>query len=58
MVEEKEQQRYTKRRRLAWDVPTQQEGQVRQQPVLCRHNSPPKREDDREGHYTYTLGRI
>ncbi|KAF5797760.1 putative dual-specificity kinase CMGC-CLK family [Helianthus annuus] len=56
MVEEKEQQRYTKRRRLAWDVPTQQEGQVRQQPVLCRHNSPPKREDDREGHYTYTLG--
>ncbi|KAK9079797.1 hypothetical protein SSX86_001470 [Deinandra increscens subsp. villosa] len=59
MVEEKEQQHNTKRRRLAWDVavsPTdQQEAQVRQ-PELCRRISPPKREDDRDGHYTYGLG--
>ncbi|KAI7730799.1 hypothetical protein M8C21_021398 [Ambrosia artemisiifolia] len=57
-----EQQRNTKRRRLAWDVaasPTeqqqQQEGKVRKI-ELSRHNSPPKREDDREGHYMYSLG--
>ncbi|KAI3522461.1 hypothetical protein L1887_00245 [Cichorium endivia] len=59
MVEEKEQQHNTKRRRLTWDVAAspaeQQEAEVRQ-PVSFRHISPPKREDDREGHYTYTLG--
>ncbi|CAI9289062.1 unnamed protein product [Lactuca saligna] len=55
MVEEKEQQHNKKRRRLTWDVAAspaeQQEAEVRQ-----RHISPPKRKDDREGHYTYNLG--
>lgn len=59
MVEEKEQQHNTKRRRLTWDVAAspseQQEAQVRQ-PVSIRHISPPKRDDDRDGHYTYSLG--
>ncbi|KAJ9555744.1 hypothetical protein OSB04_010358 [Centaurea solstitialis] len=62
MAEEKggQHQHTRKRRRLTWDVAAspaeQQEAEVRQQPVLCRHISPPKREDDREGHYTYSLG--
>ncbi|KAI3687404.1 hypothetical protein L1987_81100 [Smallanthus sonchifolius] len=59
MVEQKEQQHNTKRRRLAWDVaasPTEQQEVQVQQPAPCRHVSPPKREDDREGHYTYSLG--
>ncbi|KAI7757954.1 hypothetical protein M8C21_028199 [Ambrosia artemisiifolia] len=58
-----EQQRNTKRRRLAWDVaasPTEQQQQQQDGKVrkieLGRHNSPPKREDDREGHYMYSLG--
>ncbi|XP_024985456.1 serine/threonine-protein kinase AFC3 isoform X1 [Cynara cardunculus var. scolymus] len=59
MAEEKEQHHTRKRRRLTWDVAAspaeQQEAELRQ-PVLCRHISPPKREDDREGHYTYSLG--
>ncbi|KAM7459406.1 hypothetical protein LguiA_036400 [Lonicera macranthoides] len=55
MVEEKDHSR--KRRRVAWDVapPEADEGEVRP-PVLCRHVSPPKREDDREGHYMFNLG--
>ena len=30
-------------------------GEIRP-PGLCRHVSPPKREDDREGHYVFNLG--
>jgi dual-specificity kinase len=49
-----------KRRRLAWDVapPEQPEAdcEVRPRPVTCRHVSPPKREDDRDGHYIFNLG--
>ncbi|GKB03878.1 serine/threonine-protein kinase AFC3 isoform X1, partial [Tanacetum coccineum] len=60
MVQDKDQQHHTtKRRRLAWDVAPeqrqQQEDQVREH-VRTGHVSPPKREDDRDGHYMYTLG--
>ncbi|KAA8525310.1 hypothetical protein F0562_007165 [Nyssa sinensis] len=57
-----EKEHTRKRRRLAWDVaPSEQaEADIRPpvvgNPVLCRHVSPPKRDDDREGHYVFNLG--
>ncbi|CAK7353394.1 unnamed protein product [Dovyalis caffra] len=60
--ERMEKQRVRKRPRLAWDVgPAQPEDRA---PVVARnegmaaarHVSPPKREDDREGHYIFNLG--
>ncbi|KAJ6382880.1 hypothetical protein OIU77_031330 [Salix suchowensis] len=59
------QQRVRKRPRFAWDVgPAQPEGRA---PVAARNEgmavavaaryvSPPRREDDREGHYIFNLG--
>ncbi|QDP16936.1 hypothetical protein Tsubulata_013518 [Turnera subulata] len=56
-----EKERIRKRPRLAWDVgPSESE---QRNPVVAgnggvppRHASPPKRDDDREGHYVYNLG--
>ncbi|XP_057467195.1 serine/threonine-protein kinase AFC3 [Actinidia eriantha] len=52
-----EQEHTRKRRRLAWDVPPyeQPEAEVGNQ-VVRRHASPPRREDDREGHYVFSFG--
>ncbi|KAK9946715.1 hypothetical protein M0R45_012162 [Rubus argutus] len=54
--------RIRKRPRSAWDVgPSEYEPEA-QRPSLAgnqgigRHGSPPKRDDDREGHYVYNLG--
>ncbi|XP_076929554.1 serine/threonine-protein kinase AFC3-like [Bidens hawaiensis] len=47
MIEQQQPQRNTKRRRLASPIEQPEQQVVRQ---------PPKREDDREGHYTYSLG--
>lgn len=49
-----------KRRRVVWDVGPSgiiQENQpVASNDVLERHISPPKRDDDREGHYVFSIG--
>ncbi|KAI9191289.1 hypothetical protein LWI28_006466 [Acer negundo] len=57
-----EKERIRKRPRLAWDVPASEpEAQRRalllgHQAAAARHVSPPRRDDDREGHYVYNLG--
>ncbi|GFP80280.1 serine/threonine-protein kinase afc3 [Phtheirospermum japonicum] len=68
MVEEDKERQTRKRRRLTWDVAPsgQPEGDQRggednearppPAPVLRRHVSPPKRDDDRDGHYVFSLG--
>ncbi|XP_022996479.1 serine/threonine-protein kinase AFC3 isoform X1 [Cucurbita maxima] len=58
---EKEQQRTTRKRpRSAWDVvPSEQEANkalVVVKDEVKRHASPPRRDDDREGHYVFNLG--
>ncbi|KAG6598793.1 Serine/threonine-protein kinase AFC3 [Cucurbita argyrosperma subsp. argyrosperma] len=58
---EKEQQRTTRKRpRSAWDVvPSEQEANKALAVVkdeVKRHASPPRRDDDREGHYVFNLG--
>ncbi|XP_062100030.1 serine/threonine-protein kinase AFC3 isoform X1 [Humulus lupulus] len=57
---EKEERRTRKRPRSAWDVgPSEPEAQRALVPAnegLGRHASPPKRDDDREGHYVFNLG--
>ncbi|XP_030464754.1 serine/threonine-protein kinase AFC3 [Syzygium oleosum] len=56
-----EKERVRKRPRLTWDVPPavsearDQSGLAGDQ-VAERHPSPPKRDDDREGHYVFNLG--
>ncbi|KAF9681153.1 hypothetical protein SADUNF_Sadunf06G0195900 [Salix dunnii] len=57
------QQRVRKRPRFAWDVgPAQPEGRApvaarnEGMAVAARYVSPPRREDDREGHYIFNLG--
>ncbi|CAI9093480.1 OLC1v1028985C1 [Oldenlandia corymbosa var. corymbosa] len=57
-----EQVQTRKRRRLAWDVAPSEQAQAeeeqfkRKRSELARHVSPPKRDDDREGHYVFNLG--
>ncbi|KAI4337459.1 hypothetical protein L6164_015874 [Bauhinia variegata] len=55
---EKEQMR--KRPRLAWDVPPEPEAQraleLGGEGLRKRRASPPKRDDDRDGHYVFNLG--
>ncbi|KAK9208031.1 hypothetical protein WN944_000383 [Citrus x changshan-huyou] len=59
-----EQERTTKRRRLAWDVaPSEAEaqralvvGHEGAAAAAAKHVSPPRRDDDREGHYVFNLG--
>lgn len=58
---EKEQQRTTRKRpRSAWDVvPSEEEANKALMVVkndVKRHASPPRRDDDREGHYVFNLG--
>ncbi|XP_008219997.1 PREDICTED: serine/threonine-protein kinase AFC3 isoform X2 [Prunus mume] len=59
---ENSQSRIRKRPRSAWDVgPSQSEPEAQRALVACnegigRRGSPPKRDDDREGHYVYNLG--
>lgn len=55
------QQRVRKRPRFAWDVgPAQPEERApvvaRNEGMAARYVSPPRREDDREGHYIFNLG--
>ncbi|KAI5669359.1 hypothetical protein M9H77_19212 [Catharanthus roseus] len=55
-------ERTRKRRRLTWDVAPNEKSQAEEQEyvktrwALARHVSPPKRDDDREGHYVFELG--
>ncbi|XP_020550307.1 serine/threonine-protein kinase AFC3 isoform X3 [Sesamum indicum] len=68
MAEEDKERQSRKRRRLTWDVaPSGQpeaderdgedsEARVPPAPMLRRHVSPPKRDDDRDGHYVFSLG--
>ncbi|XP_058192119.1 serine/threonine-protein kinase AFC3 isoform X1 [Rhododendron vialii] len=58
-----EKEHVRKRRRLAWDVPpSEQREEDVPAPVMLRneafrrHISPPRREDDREGHYVFSFG--
>ncbi|KAI8568842.1 hypothetical protein RHMOL_Rhmol02G0231700 [Rhododendron molle] len=58
-----EKEHVRKRRRLAWDVlPSEQPEEDVLAPVMLRneafrrHVSPPRREDDREGHYVFSFG--
>ncbi|KAK8465534.1 hypothetical protein PHAVU_009G104800 [Phaseolus vulgaris] len=58
-----ERERTRKRPRLAWDVapPTVHESQLAlpvpgDEGIERKHASPPKRDDDREGHYVFNLG--
>ncbi|OMO61870.1 hypothetical protein CCACVL1_23202 [Corchorus capsularis] len=54
-VEEMEKARTRKRPRLGWDVaPAGPEAQ--RALVTARRSSPPKRDDDHEGHYVFNLG--
>ncbi|KAK8547428.1 hypothetical protein V6N13_098138 [Hibiscus sabdariffa] len=54
-VEEMEKARIRKRPRLGWDVaPSRPEEQKAL--VMSRRSSPPKRDDDHEGHYVFNLG--
>ncbi|KAF2286928.1 hypothetical protein GH714_035548 [Hevea brasiliensis] len=60
-VEKMKKERIRKRPRLAWDVgPSELEAQralvVTGNERASRHASPPKRDDDREGHYVFNLG--
>ncbi|KAK6140665.1 hypothetical protein DH2020_025599 [Rehmannia glutinosa] len=68
MAEEDKERQTRKRRRLTWDVaPSGQleadqrdgednEARAPPAPMLRRHVSPPKRDDDRDGHYVFSLG--
>ncbi|KAL0330766.1 UNVERIFIED_CONTAM: Serine/threonine-protein kinase AFC3 [Sesamum angustifolium] len=68
MAEEDKERQSRKRRRLTWDVaPSGQpeaderdgeDGEARMPPapMLRPHVSPPKRDDDRDGHYVFSLG--
>ncbi|KAL9176884.1 hypothetical protein ABFS82_01G024300 [Erythranthe guttata] len=69
VVEEEDRERQTrKRRRLTWDVaPSAQtedderdagdnEDRAPPAPMLRKHVSPPKRNDDPDGHYVFSLG--
>ncbi|OIW14606.1 hypothetical protein TanjilG_32948 [Lupinus angustifolius] len=58
-----ERERTRKRPRLAWDIAPPQPSQSQRDVVVAgdeglekRHASPPKRNDDREGHYVFVLG--
>ncbi|KAK7283014.1 hypothetical protein RIF29_12209 [Crotalaria pallida] len=58
-----DRERTRKRPRLTWDVAPPQPPQAKRAVVAAgdegierRHASPPKRDDDREGHYVYVLG--
>ncbi|XP_061339370.1 serine/threonine-protein kinase AFC3 isoform X2 [Gastrolobium bilobum] len=58
-----ERKRNRKRPRLAWDVPPPPLPEAQRALVVAgeegiekRHASPPKRDDDREGHYVFNLG--
>ncbi|TYI25494.1 hypothetical protein ES332_A05G054100v1 [Gossypium tomentosum] len=54
-VEQMEKARIRKRPRLGWDVaPSRPEAQ--RALVTSRRSSPPKRDDDHEGHYVFNLG--
>ncbi|GMI81441.1 hypothetical protein like AT4G32660 [Hibiscus trionum] len=54
-VDEMEKARTRKRPRLGWDVaPSRHEAQ--KVLVTSRRSSPPKRDDDHEGHYVFNLG--
>ncbi|XP_024031645.1 serine/threonine-protein kinase AFC3 isoform X2 [Morus notabilis] len=57
---EKEHGRTRKRPRSAWDIgpskPEAQSALVPSNEGSGRHASPPKRDDDREGHYVFNLG--
>ncbi|KAE8724481.1 Serine/threonine-protein kinase AFC2 [Hibiscus syriacus] len=54
-MEEMEKARTRKRPRLGWDVaPSRLEAQ--KDLVTSRRSSPPKRDDDHEGHYVFNLG--
>ncbi|GKU87138.1 hypothetical protein SLEP1_g1586 [Rubroshorea leprosula] len=60
-VVEMEKERTRKRPRLAWDVaPSGLEAQRAMVPVhegaVARRASPPRRDDDHEGHYVFNLG--
>ncbi|EEF45929.1 serine/threonine-protein kinase AFC3 isoform X2 [Ricinus communis] len=61
-VDTVEKERVRKRPRLAWDVkPSEPEVQralaiVGNEGPTTRHASPPRRDDDREGHYVFNLG--
>ncbi|KAK9273400.1 hypothetical protein L1049_018210 [Liquidambar formosana] len=55
------EQRTRKRPRLAWDVAPSEPEASRPQLVvgnegMARHMSPPRRDDDREGHYVFNYG--
>ncbi|KAL6344978.1 hypothetical protein AAG906_007709 [Vitis piasezkii] len=56
-----EKERSRKRRRLAWDVAPSQQREADRLPTAVNHESlrrqsPPRRDDDREGHYVFGLG--
>ncbi|KAE9587028.1 hypothetical protein Lal_00004343 [Lupinus albus] len=54
-----ERERTRKRPRLAWDIAPQSQRDVvvaGDEGIEKRHASPPKRNDDREGHYVFVLG--
>ncbi|PKI70834.1 hypothetical protein CRG98_008725, partial [Punica granatum] len=57
-----EKERIRKRPRLAWDVPPPEEEALERPAVAAhklvveRHITPPRRDDDREGHYAFSLG--
>ncbi|XP_057957386.1 serine/threonine-protein kinase AFC3 isoform X1 [Malania oleifera] len=59
-IEGMERERTRKRPRLAWDVapcePEPAVAAVGGNEGSARHASPPKRDDDREGHYVFNLG--
>ncbi|KAK3016366.1 hypothetical protein RJ639_005359 [Escallonia herrerae] len=57
MVEDEVQTR--KRRRQTWDVGPAEQVEADDKarpPAKCRPGSPPKRDDDRDGHYVFSLG--
>ncbi|KAI4316166.1 hypothetical protein L6164_024172 [Bauhinia variegata] len=59
-IKNMERERTRKRPRLAWDVPPEPEAQralpVGDDGLRKRLASPPKRDDDRDGHYVFNLG--
>ncbi|KAK8645144.1 hypothetical protein V6N13_118993 [Hibiscus sabdariffa] len=54
-VEEMEKARTRKRPRLGWDVAPSRPEELKAL-VTSRRSSPPKRDDDHEGHYVFNLG--
>ncbi|XVF35498.1 hypothetical protein REPUB_Repub18cG0150700 [Reevesia pubescens] len=55
-VEEMEKARTRKRLRLGWDVAPSGLPEAQRARVTARRSSPPKRDDDHEGHYVFNLG--